>query len=131
VDPAVLKKLTNLLLILTVASSVAAGMPLHSNEQECSMGGDLDCCKTALLAAQTPQVAAARLCCAVNCTTDGATNPTGNSTLPAQSQPALPAHPATAPALLDFHFFPKFVAASHGPPAYSEPAYIRHLALLI
>lgn len=95
------------------------------------MGADMDCCKTALLAAQTPQVAAARLCCVVNCTTDGAPNTTGNSTLPAQSQTALPAHPATAPALLNSHFSLQFVAASHGPPAYSEPAYIRHLALLI
>lgn len=95
------------------------------------MGGDMDCCKTALLAAQTPQVAVARLCCAVDCKTDGATNPTGNSTLPSQSQSGLPAHPASAPALLNSQFSLRFVAASHGPPAYSEPAYIRHLALLI
>jgi len=125
-----LKQLANLLLILTVASSVVAGMPFHSNEQACSMGGDMDCCKKALLAAQTPEVAAARLCCAVNCSTDGTTNPTGNSTLSSQSQSSLSAHPAAAP-LLDSHFSLRFVAASHGPPAYSEPAYIRHLALLI
>lgn len=128
---AVLKKLTNLLLILTVASSVAAGMPLHSNEQECSMGGEMDCCKKALLAAQTPQVAAARLGCAVNCSTEGTTNPTGNSNLSPQSQQALAAHTGAAPVLLNSHFALRFVAASHSPPSYSEPAYIRHLALLI
>jgi hypothetical protein len=126
-----LKKLANLLLILTVASSVAAGMPLHSNEQACSMGDDMDCCKTALLATQTPQVAAARLCCAVNCSTDGTTNPTGNSTLSSQSQSSLSAYPASAPPLLNSPFSLRFAAASHDPPAYSEPAYIRHLALLI
>jgi len=63
--------------------------------------------------------------------TDGATNPNGNSALPSQLQSALPAHPAATPALLNSHFSLQFVAASHGPPAYSEPAYIRHLALLI
>jgi hypothetical protein len=126
-----LKKLTNLLLILTVASSVAAGMPLHSNEETCSMGNDMDCCKKALLAAQTPQVAAARLCCAVNCSTDGTTNPTSNSSLSSQSQSPLSAHPAAVTALLNSHHSLRFVAASHDPPAYSEPAYIRHLALLI
>jgi hypothetical protein len=127
----VLKKLINLLLILTVASSVAAGMPLHSNEQECSMGGEMDCCKKALLAAETPQVTAARLCCAVNCSTEGTTNPTSNSNLSPQSQPAVSVHPAAATAILNSHFSLRFVAASHGPPAYSEPAYILHLALLI
>jgi hypothetical protein len=126
-----LKKLTNLLLILTVASSVAAGMPLHSNEQACSMRDDMDCCKKALLAAQTPEVAAARLCCAVNCSTDGTTNPTSNSSLSSQSHPALSAHPVVATALRNSHHSLRFVAASHDPPAYSEPAYIRHLALLI
>lgn len=126
-----LKKLTNFLLILTVASSVAAGMPLHSNEQACSMGDDMDCCKKALLAAQTPEVTAARLCCAVNCSTEGTSNPTNTSTVLSQSQLILSAHPAAAPALLNSHFALRFVAASHRPPAYSEPAYIRHLALLI
>jgi len=126
-----LKKLTNLLLILTVAFSVAAGRPLHSNEQECSMGGEMDCCKKALLAAQTPAVAAARLCCAVNCTTEGTTNPTSNSNLSAQSQPVASEHPAAARTILNSHFSLQFVAASHGPPVYSEPPYIRHLALLI
>jgi len=127
----VLKKLTNLLLILTVASSIAAGMPLHSNEEECSMGGEMDCCKKALLANQTPQVAAARLCCAVNCSTEGTTNPTSNSSLSARLQPAVSAHPAAATAILNSHFSLQFVAASHGPPVSSEPTYIRHLALLI
>ena len=123
---AVLKKFINLLLILAVGASVAAGIPLHSAEQECSMGGEMDCCKKALQAVQTPQVAAARLCCAVNCSTEGTTNPTSNPNL---SPPAVSAHPA--PAVLNSYSSLDFVAASHGPPAYSEPAYIRHLALLI
>jgi hypothetical protein len=125
------KKLTNLLLILTVASNIAAGMPLHSNEQECSMGSEMDCCKKALLEVQTPQVAAARLCCAVNCTTEGTTNPTSNANRSAPSQPAVSVHPTAATAILNSHFSLRFVAASHGPPAYSEPAYILNLALLI
>src|SRR2546421_12407731 len=106
-----LKKVTNLLLILTVASGVVASMPLHSNEQACSIGEDMDCCKTALAEAQTPQVAAARFCCAVNCTIDGTTNPTGNATLPSQFQTLLSAHPATAAALLNSRRYLQFIAS--------------------
>jgi hypothetical protein len=123
-----LKKLTNLLLILIVASSVAAGMPLHSDGGESGM---MDCCKKALEQNDSPQVSAARLCCAVNCSTEGTTNPTSSSNLSPQSQHAVSPHPAATLAVLNSYGSLRFVAASNSPPAYSEPAYIRHLALLI
>jgi hypothetical protein len=123
-----LKRLTNLLLMLAIGSSVVAGMPLHSGGGDSGM---MDCCKKALEQNDSPQVAAARLCCAVNCSTEGTTNPTSNSNLSARLQPAVSVHPAAATAILNSHVSLQFVAASHSPPAYSEPAYIRHLALLI
>src|SRR5258707_8420754 len=74
------KRLTNLLLILTVASSAAVGMPLHSNEQECNMPGmaGMDCCKKAAQAESLkPENSTARLCCALNCSQPGTTGSTG------------------------------------------------------
>jgi hypothetical protein len=52
---------TSLFLILVFASSVMAGMPMHSGK----MG--MECCDKARSKDQTPQANAARLCCAVNC----------------------------------------------------------------
>ncbi len=95
------------------------------------MGSDMDCCRKALMASQTPEVAAARLCCVVNCSTDGTTNPTSNSNLAPQSQFVVSTHPATGSAVLNSRLPLRFIALAHSPPGYSEPTYIRHLALLI
>jgi len=51
-------------LILVIGGSVFAGIPLHSNEQECSMPGmaGMDCCKKAAQPeSHTPEAATARL----------------------------------------------------------------------
>jgi hypothetical protein len=128
-----LKKLTNLLLILTVASSVAAGMPLHSNEQECSMPGmaGMDCCKKASQAeTKAPEVSAARLCCALNCSQTGSTGSNGGQLPRPSTSQAISFHPFTQPPLgasvLSFR-----LSWADSPHPYSNPAYIRHLALLI
>ncbi|MEP6742654.1 MAG: hypothetical protein ABJB61_09160, partial [bacterium] len=72
-------RLTSLVLLLVLGGG-AFGMPMHSNEQSCPMGGpmgDMDCCKAALMKNQTPQVTTARLCCALNCSQDGMTPSNG------------------------------------------------------
>src|SRR6266436_4602853 len=129
-----LKKLTNLLLILTVASGAALGTPLHSNEQECSMPGmaGMDCCKKAAqIESLTPEVSTARLCCALNCSQSGSTGSTG-SRLPRRStSQAIAIHPSSAQPLVGSPHLSLRLSWADSPPPYSSPAYIRHLALLI
>jgi hypothetical protein len=50
-------RLASLALILVIAGSVFAGIPLHSNEQECSMPemAGMDCCKKAAQFATAPK----------------------------------------------------------------------------
>lgn len=127
------KRLTSLVLLLVLAGSAFAGIPLHSGESECSMGqamDGMDCCKRALLAAQTPEVATARLCCAVNCSNNGSTPPSSLRVSP-QSQPAASDYQPGTPALPASVLLTRHISQSHGPPTDSHPAYIRHLALLI
>src|SRR5437660_11158821 len=89
-------RLTSLVLLLIVAGGAFAGTPLHSSEQSCSMGGgmgEMDCCKAALMKAQTAESASARLCCALNCSRDG-TSPS-NSVRPfPRLQLSVSAYPA-------------------------------------
>ena len=126
-------RLTSLVLLMIVAAGAFAGTPLHSSEQTCSMGGamgEMDCCKAALMKAQTAESASARLCCALNCPKDG-TSP-DNSVRPSpQLQRSVLAYPVGAQALLTIVTSLGRVDRLHGPPADSHPAYIRHLSLLI
>jgi hypothetical protein len=125
---AMLKKLTNLLLILALGATVAAGMPLHSNDQGCAMGGEMDCCKKALAQEQTPEVAAARLCCATDCSQSGTT--TASSVIRISPQVAVAVHPAATQPIVNAPVFASSFNRSHSPPVNS-PSYILHLALLI
>jgi hypothetical protein len=126
-------RLTSLVLLLIVAGGAFAGTPLHSSEQSCSMGGamgEMDCCKAALMKAQTAESASARLCCALNCSKEG-TSPTSGVRL----SPQLPLAVQTYPSAVN-GFLPSITPAGridrlHGPPTDSHPAYIRHLSLLI
>jgi len=45
-----MKRLASLILLLVLAGSAFAGVPLHFGESECSMDGmaDMDCCKAVL-----------------------------------------------------------------------------------
>jgi hypothetical protein len=123
-------RLTSLMLLLIVAGGVFAGTPLHSNEQSCSMG-EMDCCKKAAMAQNaTPQVTAARLCCSLNCSHDGTTPSNGARTSP-KVQPAISDYQFGATIVPPPLMLTRQVHSSHGPPAGSQPAYIRHLALLI
>ena len=129
-----MKRLACLALLLVLAGGALAGILFHFGESECGMAemmGGMDCCKAALMKVETEQSAAARLCCAVNCSHDGATPPAGLN-LPSQSPTAISTtHPAGMQALIIPMAVSRHVSASHGLPADSHPAYIRHLALLI
>jgi hypothetical protein len=121
---------TSLFLILTLGASVVSGMPLHSNEEKCAMHGMSDCCKTAQGHGDETDVASARVCCVVNCTQSGTTNPSGGQ-LPKASTILATVYPVlvqpTIPTRFQFHI----LSWSHSPPQSSNPAYIRNLALLI
>ena len=133
VPPILRKQLTSLILLLVLAGSAFAGVPMHSGESECSMSqamADMDCCKAALMGSQSPEATAARLCCAINCSHEGSTPPSSLRGLP-QSQPAVSDYQPSTPALPASLLLTARVNRAHGPPIDSHPAYIRHLALLI
>ncbi|MGH9932610.1 MAG: hypothetical protein ACREA9_25685 [Pyrinomonadaceae bacterium] len=126
-------RLISLVLLLALGGSAFAGVPRHSNEQSCPMGramSDMDCCKAALLQSKTPEVAAARLCCAVECSNHG-TSPSGNLRISPKSQPAASVFHASGPRLPDAILLGARIHRSHSPPFDSHPTYIRNLALLI
>jgi len=117
---------------MIVAGGAFAGMPLHSSEQSCPMGaamGEMDCCKAALMKAQTAESASARLCCALNCSKDG-TSPVNSVRPSPQLQRSVSTFPVGAQQLSAIVFSAR-ENRPHGPPPYSNPAYIRHLSLLI
>jgi len=96
------------------------------------MGGAMEmmeCCKRARAHGNTPDVQAARLCCALNCQNGGGSGPA--STARVTQPPASPAHPAAADAPAPF----VVARASRGtPPSHpneSPPVYLLNLAFLI
>ena len=122
---------TSLFLILTLGASVLSGMPLHSNEEKCAHGmSGMDCCKTAQGDGNETDVAAARLCCAVNCPQSGTTSPSAVQ-LPKVSTVPAATHPALVHALMPLPIFFLVPSWAHSPPQSSNPAYNRNLALLI
>lgn len=69
------KRLTTLFLILAMAGSALAGMPLHSGNTNSRM---MKCCEKAKSKEQSKEASLARLCCAINCG-DSAPTPSGTS----------------------------------------------------
>ncbi|HLO01239.1 MAG TPA: hypothetical protein VK208_22465 [Pyrinomonadaceae bacterium] len=127
------KRLPSLILLFVLAGSAFAGIPLPTGEDACSMGQPMegmDCCKAALMGGASPEVAAARLCCVVNCSHEGSTPPSGLRVSP-QSQPLVSDYLPVTPSLPASILLTRHSSRSHGPPIDSHPAYIRHLALLI
>jgi hypothetical protein len=127
-------RITSLVVLLILAGGAVSGVPLHSNEQECSMPdmAGMDCCKKAAQAESlTPEVSTARLCCALNCSQSGTTGST-ESRLPRPStSETVAVHPASVQPLLGSPHLSFRSSWADSPPPYSNPAYIRHLALLI
>src|SRR5258705_12150464 len=127
-------RLASLALVLVIGGSVFAGIPLHSNEQECSipsMAG-MDCCeKAAQSESLTPEVSTARLCCALNCSQSGTTGSTGSQLPRPSASQAIAVHPASVQSVVGSPYLSLRSSWADSPPLYSNPAYIRHLALLI
>lgn len=71
------KRLASLFLLLVLFGSTFAGVPLTFGGNDCGMGGmmDMDCCEKAMLQQIAPEVADAKLCCALNCAQNGTTSP--------------------------------------------------------
>jgi hypothetical protein len=123
-------RLASVLLVLVLAGSASAGLPLPFSADECDMHHGMNCCKVARTQGATPEIASAKLCCALSCAQNGTTSPpnvvriSSPPSARASSHPAL-THPLRVPALQSHH-----IDRRHGPPK-SEPAYLRNLALLI
>jgi hypothetical protein len=127
------KWLTSLFLIAVLGGSALAGMPLHSNEEACSMSGmtaGMDCCAMAHQPDATPQVSAARLCCAVNCPQQGTTTPT-SSAQPTSSLSINAVHPAAIQQPFAVQSVSPGLSSAQDYLSHSPPTYIQHLALLI
>jgi hypothetical protein len=120
------KKLTNLLLLVALAASVAAGMPLHSGSGDPEM---MDCCKKALEQNDSPDVAAARLCCAMNCNEPGSTSGNASQSFSQTgSEPTPLIVAALPPASIARPLRARYEATTS---TRSKPSYILNLALLI
>ena len=126
------KWLASSFLLAALGVSAVAGMPLHSGEHECNMPGmkdGMDCCAKAHAQQDTPEVAAARLCCAINCSSPG----TAQTGIQLRLSPLA----VTAPRTNTFKTPPVTLSSvllyglAGGHPQHSPPAYIQHLALLI
>jgi hypothetical protein len=121
------------LVMIAVLGGVFAGLPLHAAERECAMSGmgGMDCCATAQMQGDAPQITAARLCCALDCSQSGTTTPTGTRVLRGPQFVTVSLHPAASnsPAAIPHPSFG--FDSAQASLQNSHPAYIRHLALLI
>jgi len=121
------KRIASLTLVLMLGGSVLAGVPMHSGSSESGM---MDCCRKALEQNNSPHVAAARLCCAMNCNEPGSTSGnTGQSFSQTGSEPS----PIIVAALLPATSLSKQLRARYEHLSVSprQPTYILNLALLI
>lgn len=129
-----MKRLATLILIALLGGSVLTGAPLHAGEQNleaCPMGGMMDCCQSAQSPSDTPEVAAARLCCMVNCQQTGVPA-ASSSALPSVSLPATNAFLSAIIQSSDaFQHILLRSVIEQAHQSHSPPQYIRHLALLI
>jgi hypothetical protein len=128
-----MKRLASLILLLVLAGSALAGVPLHFGDSECSMGGMMDmvCCKAALLQNETTGITEAELYCALNCAQNGTTSPPNVVRVTPPSPVRTPSHPAITQSLLNFSLRSGSIDRLHGPPGAAAPTYLRNLALLI
>lgn len=127
------KRLAAMFLLLALGSGVASGAPLRSGGSECDTGHSMDmmeCCKRARMHGDTPEIQAARLCCAVNCQSGGASGPASATRVaPPQAAPSHPAAvaPKSAPIVV-----PRERRRAISPhPDESPPVYLLNLTFLI
>jgi hypothetical protein len=125
-------RLASLFLLLVLAGTTFAGMPLHFGESECGMESmmDMDCCNAALVQESSPEVADAKLCCALNCAQDGTTSPPNIVRATPPPLVSASSHPASTQPLTVNSLIFRRIDRLHGPPD-SGPTYLRNVALLI
>jgi len=120
------KRVASVVLVLSLVGSVLAGLPMHSGSGESGM---MDCCKKAMEQSNSRHVAAARLCCAMNCNEPG--SPSGNTSqafFETGSEPTPILTVALPPASLSKLSRTRDTARNS---IHAKPAYIHNLALLI
>lgn len=128
-----LKRLTALVFVLVIGGGAVAGTPLHSHDQECEMGAMamMDCCIKAREQSQAPEVLAAKLCCAINCSQPVPAGQTGTFNPQTAQSPVTSPLLASAPPPADL-LPPSLQRGRELTLALSfPPGYIRHSALLI
>jgi hypothetical protein len=93
----------------------------------------MDCCEKAVQPESlSPEVSTARLCCAINCSQSGTISSTESRVPRPSTSQVIPIYPsAIQPPVGLSHLSPRSRSWADSPPPYSNPAYIRHLALLI
>ena len=130
-DTSMTTRLASLFLVLVLAGSTLAGVPIHFGESNCTMSGmmDMDCCEAALTQQISREVANAKLCCALNCAQNGTTSPP-KSIRVTPSIPSLAVHPAIIYSPPTRSLRRHVIQRLHGPPR-SGPLYLHNLALLI
>jgi hypothetical protein len=118
-----------LILVLSLASGVLAGTPLHAPND-----GMMECCKRAKSKEKSRTAEVARLCCAINCSTSSPA-PSGASFNPAPANFTITRSIADQiaalfakkrPVAIDLNSYSREVL-----PRTSNPSYIRHHAFLI
>ena len=122
-------RLASLFLVLVLAGSASAGLPLPFSTEECDMQG-MDCCELARAQTTTSEAAAAKLCCALLCAQDRTTSPPNLVRVSSPPSVRASSHPALTHAMLLSPLRIRHIDRLHGPPR-SEPTYLRNLALLI
>ena len=123
------KRLVMLMIVLSLASGVLAGTPLHDPND-----GVMACCKRAKNKENSQIAEVSRVCCAINCTTSSPT-PSGSSFNPTPSNFSATGSIASQIAAL----FAKKNVAPAAAVSYSreilprqfQPTYIQHHAFLI
>jgi hypothetical protein len=131
--PIHMKRLSSLFLLLVLAGSACAGVPLHFGENECSMGGmmDMDCCKAALGQTETTKLTGAELLCAISCAQNGTTSPPNAIRVTPPSPARTPSNAVTTRSLPDVSIRFRAGDRLHGSPGFAAPAYLLNLAFLI
>ena len=125
-------RLASVFILLVLAGSTFAGMPLHFGESECGMDSmmDMDCCKAALVQESSPEVADAKLCCVLHCAKDGTTSPPNIVRVTRPLLVSASSHPASTQPLTVNSLIFRRIDRLHGPPDLGS-SYLRNVALLI
>ena len=123
-------RLASLFLVLMLAGSASAGLPLPFGGDECEMHPGMDCCAIARTQTTTPEAASAKLCCALICAANGTTSPPNVVRVSSPPSVRASSHPALSNPIRIPSLFIHNIDRLHGPPN-SEPTYLRNNAFLI